>query len=76
MPEDNKWNALINRVEAESKNTLANNTSDGLCIVAVNILVNSQGVPLLWTVSPGRRIEPSRQAKQVMTELVRNLTPD
>lgn len=64
-----RWVGLVQRLKGEATATLSNNKSDGVAIVTAHILMGSDGVPLVWVVN-SKRVEPSRDAKSILEELV------
>lgn len=64
-----RWDSLVSRLQREASLTLANNQSDGVAIVSAHILVTGDGSPLVWVVT-SRRVEPSKDAKKVLLQLL------
>jgi hypothetical protein len=65
-----EWNGVTLRMISEAKETLQNNSSDGIAIITAHIAVDSNGKPLLWVVPNGKRVEPSRDAKEILIHLL------
>lgn len=63
------WSSLISRIKQEADETLRNSEQKGCAIITVHMLVNSKGVPLVWVVNEGKRIEPSNAALSVIQQL-------
>lgn len=70
ITDDKRWAAVMSRIRQESKNTLANNRKDGVCIVTMHIVVDADGNPIVWTVPNSVRIEPTRSAKEILLSLL------
>jgi hypothetical protein len=69
-----RWNNLQRRVKSEAKGTLRNNMSDGVAIISVHMLVDSAGEPLAWVIQDGKRIEPSKDAKDLVDAIIGGLS--
>lgn len=67
---NDQWESVSLRIQKEAKDTLQNNSSDGLAIITSHILVDSTGNPVVWVVQDGRRVEPSRSAKDILMNLL------
>lgn len=65
----NEWASVVARIVHESKNTIPNN-SGGIAIVTAHIVVDSTGKPLFWVVPEGKRVEPSKDAKQHLIDVL------
>lgn len=65
----NRWDSLVNRLQHEASTTLSNNQRDGVAIVTCHVLVTGEGEPLFWVVS-SKRVEPSKDAKNVLLQLL------
>jgi hypothetical protein len=65
-----EWNGGTLMMISEAKETLQNNSSDGIAIITAHIAVDSNGKPLLWVVPNGKRVEPSRDAKEILIHLL------
>ena len=65
-----EWASVLMRIVSEAENTLANNMSDGIAIVTMHVAVDGRGVPLVWVVPDGKRIEPSRDAKSTLIKIL------
>ena len=68
-----KWTALVERIKQEARTVLRNNKSDGMVILTIHVIVDSDGEPMLWVVPHGRRVEPSRDARHILEQLTRSL---
>lgn len=64
-----RWDSLISRLKHEASATLMNNQNDGVAIVTAHVLVTGDGSPLVWVVS-SRRVEPSKDARNVLLQLL------
>jgi len=60
-----EWNGLVLRLMSEAKKCLTHN-KDGIAIITTHIVVDADGVPKLWVVNPGNRVEPSSIAKDAL----------
>ena len=67
-----EWGSVILRLMSEATDTLANNTSDGIAIVTMHVAVDGSGKPMLWVVPAGKRIEPSKDAKTTLINILTN----
>lgn len=70
MDDEVKWEQLILRLQGEARRTLRTSPSNGCAIIPVHVIVDSQGNLLFWILADGRRVEPSKDAKQILTALV------
>lgn len=70
---DVRMDNFVLRLKYEAERTLSNNRQKGVAIVTAHILMDSEGNPLAWVVSDGRRIEPSKDALDVIKQLVEGL---
>jgi hypothetical protein len=70
---DSKWPAFKARIKGAAKSVLSNNKSDGAAVISVHLLVTPDGEPLLWVVQKTRRIEPSRDAKDILLLLAEEM---
>lgn len=68
-----RWENLVLRLKNEAQKVLANNKQRGVAIVTAHILLDADGNPLVWVVPDGKRIEPTRDAADVITKLVEGL---
>jgi len=64
-----KWNSLLQRLQHEASQTLANNKTDGVAIVSSHVLFTGSGEPLVWVVT-SKRVEPSKDAKSILLQLL------
>ena len=64
-----QWESVTLRMKLEAKKTLQNNT-DGLAIVTAHMVVDASGNPIVWVVPGGKRVEPSKNAKQILMNLL------
>jgi len=62
MSSNSRWPAFISRVRELARRKLRNNTTDGIAVISVNMLVAHSGDPIFWLEPTIRRIEPSRSA--------------
>lgn len=67
---ETRWHSFQNRLVQEAKDTLYNNRNDGVAIVSAHVLVDGEGTPLFWVVHNGKRIEPSKDAKEAVQALL------
>ncbi len=67
-----EWGSVVLRLMSEATSTLANNTSDGIAIVTMHVAVDGSGKPMLWVVPDGKRIEPSKDAKATLINILSN----
>lgn len=65
-----RWQAFVNRLKQESKHGVVKNNSSGLVIITSHVLVNGEGEPLVWVVNEGKRIEPSRDAMDIVRMII------
>lgn len=63
------WQSLINRIKLEADETLVNSEQKGCAIITVHMLVNAKGMPLVWVINEGKRIEPSNAALSIIKQL-------
>jgi hypothetical protein len=49
---------------SEIQDTLSNNKSDGIAIITVHIVADSGNKPLFWVVPEGKRVEPTKDARE------------
>lgn len=68
---DTKWPSLVARMKQEAARTLENNKQRGTAIITLNVIMNANGEPLVWVVSNGKRIEPSKDALHIIEGLVK-----
>jgi hypothetical protein len=72
-----KWDNLMLRVKEEAKRTargtLANNKQRGIAIVTAHIVMGHDGEPLFWVVPMAKRIEPSKDAAEILMALAEEL---
>jgi hypothetical protein len=61
-----EWASVVLRLMSESRETLSNNKSDGIAILSIHIVVDSDNRPLFWVVPDGKRVEPSKNAKETL----------
>lgn len=63
------WNKVIERVHSEVSMRLRNrshsHTKNNVIALKINMLVNDDGIPLVWTVE-GKQIEPNSMARQML----------
>lgn len=62
---DSKWPHLIARVRDLARQKLRNNT-DGIAVVWIGMAVSNRGDPIVWVEPELRRIEPSKDAAQII----------
>ena len=65
-----EWGSVILRLMSEATSTLANNTSDGVAIVTMHVVIDGRGKPVVWVVPAGKRIEPSKDAKATIIDIL------
>lgn len=65
----NSWASLQARLVSEAQTVLRNNQTDGVAIITAHILVDGNGTPILWVIPDGKRIEPSKDARDLVTML-------
>lgn len=75
-PKDERWMSFQSRVKEEGRATLPNNRSTGLAIVSAHIVIDHNGYPLCWVVQHGKRIEPSKNARDVLSLLLGSMGSD
>ena len=61
-----EWASVVLRLMSEAQETLSNNKSDGIAILSIHIVVDSSNRPLFWVVPDGKRVEPSKNAKETL----------
>jgi|32_taG_2_1085360.scaffolds.fasta_scaffold00143_82 hypothetical protein len=59
-----EWGSVVLRLMSEVQETLINNKSDGIAIITAHIVVDSENTPLFWVVQEGKRVEPTKDAKE------------
>ena len=64
-----EWQQLALRLTAEAQDTLRNSRG-GCALITIHVVVEADGRPMFWLVSDGRRIEPAKNAKQILKALV------
>lgn len=69
-----RWEMLRKRIKNEAKHTLRNNYNDGVAIISVHMIVRYDGVPILWIMQDGKRVEPSTDAIEVIEALIKGLS--
>ena len=62
---NSKWPNLIARVRELARKKLRNNT-DGIAVVWIGMAVDNRGNPIVWVEPELRRIEPSKDAAQII----------
>jgi hypothetical protein len=65
-----RWRGVILRLIREAQNTLSHNKGSGMAIITMHVVVDGDGTPWLWVVKDGLRVEPSKDAREVITSLV------
>lgn len=65
-----EWGSVVLRLMSEVQNTLSNNKSDGIAIVSIHIVADSDNRPLFWVVPDGKRVEPSKNAKETLMRVL------
>lgn len=58
---EKSWSSFYKRLSSLAQNTLAN-SRDGYVVIAVTMLVNANGEPIVWLEPDVRRIEPANLA--------------
>jgi hypothetical protein len=61
-----EWRSVVLRLMSEVQETLSNNKSDGIAIVTIHIVADSDNRPLFWVLPEGKRVEPSKNAKEAL----------
>lgn len=64
-----EWEQLALRLQGEAQHTLANSRG-GCALLTMHVVVDAEGKPMFWLVADGKRIEPARNAKQILKALV------
>lgn len=64
-----KWQQLSLRLSSEAQRTL-HNSRGGCALITVHVVVQSDGEPMFWLVTDGKRIEPAKDAKQILKALL------
>ena len=70
---DARMDNFVMRLKYEAERTLSNNRQRGCAIITAHVLMDADGNPLAWVVPDGRRIEPSKDALDVIKQLVEGL---
>ncbi len=70
MVDNIQWDNYRLRIESEARDVLKNNKSSGVAIITTHLLVDSSGVPILWVVPGGKRIEPTKGAASILHGLL------
>jgi hypothetical protein len=65
VPDDiqKEWFSVIRRLQSVSK-------SEGLSILSINILVDSEGTPQAWTSPKQVKIEPKNAASAILAVII------
>lgn len=63
------WTAFQARLQKEASDILGN-SQDGFCVVTVSVGMDGDGNPIVWLISNSAKIEPSRDAKRVILQLM------
>lgn len=63
------WKSFQARLEKESSDVLGN-SQDGLCVVTVSVAMDGDGHPIVWLISNSAKVEPSKDAKRVILQLI------
>jgi hypothetical protein len=71
--QDSRMDNFVMRLKYEAERTLSNNKQKGCAIITVHVLMDAGGVPLAWVVPDGKRIEPSKDALDVIRQLAEGL---
>lgn len=73
---DKKWESLVLRLQDEGQRTLKNvSFLGGLAIVNAYVIVDSDGLPVLWVVMDGKKIEPSASARENLLRVLAGTSP-
>jgi hypothetical protein len=69
-----RWTAFLKRLQGEvngvADDMLRNNKRNGVCVVNLHLVVDSNGTPLVWAVNKSVRIEPSNNAREILLALL------
>ena len=68
---NNTWQSFVSRMQKESGSILRNN-KDGVSVMRVVILADRDGNPMLWWLESTSRIEPSRDVKTILAQIMGN----
>jgi len=60
-----EWYSLVARLKKEAMDTVGN-SKDGISIVGVLMLMDSDGTPVAWVVPNGLVLEPKRSGKAIL----------
>jgi hypothetical protein len=71
--QDTRMDNLVMRIKYEAERILSNNKQRGCAIITVHVLMDAAGSPLVWVVPDGKRIEPSKDALDVIRQLAEGL---
>ena len=69
MTSDNNWESLRLRFRDAARKVLSNNYH-GVAIITAHVMMDSNGRPIAWVMSEGKRIEPSRDIKGIIHAIV------
>lgn len=82
MDRETQWKNLMLRLKREAEKTLAahvrqeagkvlsNNKQRGIAIITMHVLMQADGTPILWVVPEGKRVEPSKDAAEILRGIV------
>lgn len=68
-----RWQNFAFRLQGEASKVLSNNKQKGVVIVTAHILLDAHGTPLAWVVPEGKRIEPTKDALEIIRKLAEGL---
>lgn len=68
-PRPSRWNNFVARMRNEAQTILRSNY-DGVAFIHVSIFVNRDGEPELWWIDKSSRVEPSKDAKKKLREIL------
>lgn len=63
-----KWPQFVARIRDIAGTTLANNKG-GVGKITVHMFINHDGDPLVWWTTQKCRVEPSRDAKEILAKV-------
>ena len=63
------WSAFQARLKKESADVIGS-SQDGVCVVTVSVAMDGDGNPIVWLISNSAKVEPSKDAKRVLLQLL------
>jgi hypothetical protein len=70
MDNEQRWKHLMLRLAQEARDVLSNNKQRGIAIITMHVVMDANGSPLVWVVPKGKRVEPSKDAADIINGLV------